>query len=114
MVTIFTEHTRSRNMKVPCRGNHKTLVFPSCIGYIVKGSYIFLLQATVNESKLMYIYNYLHVDLLHFYHSDLSHYSCIFAVIFIWICEKMQINRILVCHNIYVVLSKAAHEYRLF
>ena len=41
----------------------------------------------------------------------LSQLSFIFVPMFLWICEEMQMIQI--CHNIHVVLSKAAHEYKL-
>ena len=43
----------------------------------------------------------------------LSLVSLIFVPMFIWICEEMQMYMIHICHNIFVVLSKAAHEYKL-
>ena len=43
----------------------------------------------------------------------LSLVSFIFVPMFIWICEERQIYMIQICHNIHVVLSKAAHQYRL-
>ena len=43
----------------------------------------------------------------------LSQVSLMFVPMFIWICEEMQIYMIQICHNIHVVLSKAAHEYKL-
>ena len=33
--------------------------------------------------------------------------------IFIWICEKMHMNILRICHNLYVVLWKVVHEYKL-
>ena len=35
LVTTYTEHTRSRNMEATFRGNHKTTVYPVCIGYYI-------------------------------------------------------------------------------
>ena len=32
---------------------------------------------------------------------------------FIWICEEMQMYMMQIRHNIYVVFSKAVHEYKL-
>ena len=43
----------------------------------------------------------------------LSLVSFRFVTTFIWIYEKMQMFEIQVCHNIHVVLSKAAHVVNL-
>ena len=43
----------------------------------------------------------------------LSLVSFIFVPMFIWICDEIQIYMIQICHNIHVVLSKAAHKYML-
>ena len=39
--------------------------------------------------------------------------SFILVPMFIWICEKIEMYIIQICHNIYVFFSKAAHEYKL-
>ena len=43
----------------------------------------------------------------------LSQMSFIFVPMFIWICEEVQMNMIQICHNIHVVLSKVACEYKI-
>ena len=35
MATTYTEHNRSRNMEATLGGNHKNMVYPSCIGYYI-------------------------------------------------------------------------------
>ena len=35
LVTTYTVHTRSRNMKATFRGNHETTVYPNCNGYYI-------------------------------------------------------------------------------
>ena len=42
----------------------------------------------------------------------LSQVLFISVPMFIWICEEMQRYMIQICHNIYVVLSKAAHQHK--
>ena len=60
------------------------------------------------------------IQICHNMNVDLLSYLCgfvtvsfRFVTIFIWLCEKMHMNIMQICHNLYVVLSKAAHEYKL-